>query len=168
MIATTVVLLVLALIGIWTAQSASVHAIAPYAARTGNDRAKFWRTIGREQQGERENVKRCFSSRISESGGWICPPAAVATGWNHRHTIRGWNTVVSLRSQALVGSVMVSGQSVILICWYAGRNAARVASRAHGAGKNTLRQQQLRELAYLFFIASRHRVIMELHGGAIL
>ncbi len=54
MIATTVVLLVLALIGgIWTLRKAR-HAIAPYAATNWPTIGKFWRTISRSSKGERE------------------------------------------------------------------------------------------------------------------
>lgn len=83
-------------------------------------------------KGEREKRKALLLSQIQQQR---LDLSASRRDWLETTGAydRGWNTVLSLRSWALVGSsVMVSGPSVILICWYAGRNAAWV-SGAPGA-----------------------------------
>lgn len=81
-------------------------------------------------KGEREKRKALLLSQIQQQR---LDLSASRRDWLETTGAydRGWNTVLSLRSWALVGSSVIAIWT-ILICWYAGRNAAWV-SGAPGA-----------------------------------
>ncbi|EHC67238.1 Inner membrane protein YqjK [Salmonella enterica subsp. enterica serovar Mississippi str. A4-633] len=108
-------------------------------------------------KGEREKRKALLLSQIqqqrldlsaSRRDWWICPPA-VASRRDWLETTgaydRGWNTVLSLRSWALVGSSVMAIWTIrhpnMLVRW--AKRGLGIWS-AWRLVKTTLRQQQLR------------------------
>lgn len=89
--------------------------------------------MSRDQQ-ERERQKALLLRQINSSG-WISTPAAAA-GKATAPIDRGWNTLLNLRSWAMVGSGLVAVWSVRhpRFC-SAGQNAASVSGARRMARK---------------------------------